>query len=164
MANRLKDARRITIAPSLVAHTLEILRDFGSARCEGLVLWVGNVENGRAAVEEVWVPRQRQIRSEQGVGYFVESDVLFELNRQLSASGRRLIAQVHSHPSEAYHSETDDTYAIVTTEGGFSLVVPDFGRAPADPASWAVYRLTGARWTELSHDEARRVFSTKSAE
>lgn len=138
-----------------------ILRRFGAARCEGLVLWVGEVEGERAVVDDVWVPRQRPIRSEQGVGYFVESDVLFELNRQLAASKRRLIAQIHSHPGEAYHSETDDAYAIVTTEGGFSLVVPDFGQAPANPTSWAVYRLTDAQWTELSRAEVEQVFSNR---
>lgn len=141
-----------------------ILRRFGAARCEGLVLWVGEVEGERAVVDDVWVPRQRPIRSEQGVGYFVESDVLFELNRQLAASKRRLIAQIHSHPGEAYHSETDDAYAIVTTEGGFSLVVPDFGQAPANPTSWAVYRLTDAQWTELSRAEVEQVFSNRRVE
>jgi hypothetical protein len=159
VSSRLKDVRTVHVGSSHIAKTLEVLRRFGAARCEGLVLWVGEVEGERAVVDDVWVPRQRPIRSEQGVGYFVEADVLFELNRQLAASKRRLIAQIHSHPGEAYHSETDDAYAIVTTEGGFSLVVPDFGQASADPTSWAVYRLTDAHWTELSGAEVEQVFS-----
>jgi len=69
----------------------------------------------------------------------------------------RLIAQVHSHPGEAYHSRADDRYAIVTAEGGFSLVVPDFGDAPADPTAWAVYRLDQGAWRELSIVEARAI-------
>ena len=35
-------------------------------------------------------------------------------------------AQIHSHPHEAFHSEADDTWAIVRHEGAFSLVVPRF--------------------------------------
>jgi hypothetical protein len=159
--SRLKDVHSVNVAAPLVDHTLEVLQRFGAARCEGLVLWVGQVHGGQALVEDVWTPRQNPIRSEQGVGYFVEADVLFELNHQLASSKMRLLAQVHSHPSEAFHSETDDAYAIVTTEGGLSLVVPDFGRAPADPSSWAVYRLVDAQWTELSPPEARRLFSTQ---
>jgi hypothetical protein len=65
---------------------------------------------------------------------------------------------VHSHPREAYHSHADDRYAIVTAEGGFSLVVPNFGQAPANLASWAVYRLIGGDWTELTSQEVRDLF------
>src|SRR5439155_4903701 len=99
-----------------------------------------------AEVIHAVVPRQKPISSEDGVGYFVSGETLFELNRHLSESGLRLIAQVHSHPQEAFHSEADDRYAIVTTEGGLSLVVPNFGHASADPVSWAVYRLHGQDW------------------
>jgi hypothetical protein len=148
----------------VVCHTLSVLRRCGEAHCEGLVLWVGRINDRQAFVEEVWVPRQRPIRSEHGVGYFVEAQALFELNQQLASAKVRLIAQVHSHPAEAYHSETDDAYAIVTTEGGLSLVVPNFGRAPANPAVWAVYRLVDAQWKELSREQATRLLQLASLE
>jgi len=102
-----------------------------------------------------FTPDQRAITSESGVGYFVSGETLFQLNRALADTGLRLIAQVHSHPGEAYHSEADDRYAIVTVDGGFSLVVPDFGEAPADPSSWAVYRLVEGDWQELKLVEAQ---------
>jgi proteasome lid subunit RPN8/RPN11 len=101
------------------------------------------------------VPDQKPIKSEDGVGYFIDGQVLFELNQKLSDTGLRLIAQVHSHPGEAYHSETDDRYAIVTADGGLSLVVPDFGEAPNDPTLWAVYRLSKGSWLELDAVQAR---------
>ena len=41
-----------------------------------------------------------------------------------------LLAQIHSHPTHAFHSEMDDEYAIATALGAFSLVVPDFARDP----------------------------------
>lgn len=162
--NRLKNVRFVNIDMASVARTLAVLQHYGDARCEGLVLWVGEVAGEHAHVQEVWVPQQRAIRSEQGVGYFVEADVLFELNRQLAASKLRLIGQVHSHPSEAFHSETDDEYAIVTTEGGLSLVVPDFGRAPPEPASWAVYRLLDGRWTALTRAQAKQILRIRAVE
>ena len=156
--SRLADVQRILISKESVLQTLKALQSAGDQLCECLVLWIGQIDDSEALVFGPLVPEQRAVRSEDGVGYFVESHTLFELNKTLSESRLRLIAQVHSHPSDAYHSSTDDQYAIVTAEGGLSLVVPNFGDAPADPAEWAVYRLSSGRWRALSAREARELF------
>jgi hypothetical protein len=147
------------IDPGVVATTLRVLQLFGARGCEGLVLWVGEVTETEARITRAVVPNQNPIKSEEGVGYFVDSNTLFDLNRKLSETGLRLIAQVHSHPTEAYHSNADDRYAIVTADGGLSLVVPDFGKAPADPTLWAVYRLSNGSWHELDTVQARSLLN-----
>jgi hypothetical protein len=139
---------------------LEAMRASGSRGCELLVLWLGEIdaELGEARVLQAFIPKQKPIQSEDGVGYFVSGETLFLMNRALSETGLRLIAQVHSHPKEAFHSEADDRYAIITANGGFSLVVPNFGDAPPDPACWAVYQLQERRWLELSKAKVRSLF------
>ena len=151
----LDNVHKFEIDPAVIATTLRVLQLFGSHGCEGLVLWIGEISEGCARINRAFVPDQRPVKSEEGVGYFVEGETLFDLNRKLSETGLRLIAQVHSHPTEAYHSEADDRYAIVTADGGLSLVVPNFGKAPADPTLWAVYRLSKGSWRELEVWEAR---------
>ncbi len=158
-AIRLDSVHHISINPGVIETTLGVLQRFGVEECEGLVLWIGEVAQGHARVTKAVVPDQRPIKSEEGVGYFVDGQALFDLNRKLADTGMRLIAQVHSHPGEAYHSEADDRYAIVTAEGGLSLVVPDFGRASADPTSWAVYRLSNGGWLELDAAQVRSLLS-----
>jgi proteasome lid subunit RPN8/RPN11 len=158
-AVRLDSVHNISIDPGVIETTLGVLQHFGAHECEGLVLWVGEVTEGQARITRAVVPDQRPIKNEDGVGYFIEGNVLFELNRKLSDTGLRLIAQVHSHPGEAYHSETDDRYAIVTADGGLSLVVPDFGKAPKDPTLWAVYRLSNGCWHELDTAQARSLLN-----
>lgn len=153
----LAGAARVLVPRHVVDDTLDALRLFGTRQLEGLVLWLGEVRDNDAVVVRSLVPPQQPISSEGGVGYFVDGDTLFALNQVLSEAHLRLIAQVHSHPTQAYHSDTDDRYAIVTADGGLSLVVPNFGDAPADPAVWAVYRLTGGDWMELSDAESRRL-------
>jgi hypothetical protein len=150
--------RSVSVDPNVIDATIKTLQVFGKRRREGLVLWLGNIEPGRARVIRAFVPAQRSVSDENGMGYFVSGKTLFELNRALAETGLRLIAQVHSHPQEAYHSAADDRYAIVTADGGFSLVVPNFGRAPADPASWAVYRLSHGDWQELSKQQVQSLF------
>ena len=151
---RLKDVHRVTVPEKVVTGTLAALREFGEHGCEGLVLWLGRVAATTAEIGGFVVPDQHPVRSEDGVGYFVSQETLFALNRYLSEHDLRLVSQVHSHPGEAYHSETDDAYALVTTEGGLSLVVPDFGCAPANPTRWAVHRLRQGRWRLLTEREA----------
>lgn len=146
------------LSRTVLDQTVDALRSFGRRGCEGFALWVGTITGDSARIGHCIVPEQNSIQSEDGVGYFIDSQTLFALNRYLSERQLRLIAQVHSHPTEAYHSSTDDAYAVVTTEGGFSLVVPHFARGPVSIPAWAVYRLRQGRWTALSVPETARTF------
>jgi Prokaryotic homologs of the JAB domain len=148
----------VRLSRGVLVETVRALQDFGSNGNEGLALWVGHIEEAVATIEGVLVPPQEPIRSEEGVGYFVTTETLFSLNRFLSEKRLRLIAQVHSHPTEAYHSETDDRYAIVTAEGGFSLVVPYFARTAHTLNEWATYRLRNARWVEVPAKDVQKIF------
>jgi len=160
---RLDAVRRVNINPEVIEETLRVLQHFGMRQCEALVLWVGEVTETTASVTRAIVPDQRPIKSEDGVGYFVDSEALFDLNRTLESMDLRLIAQVHSHPREAYHSETDDRYAIVTSNGGLSLVVPNFGKAPTDPTLWAIYQLREGTWCEIDPAHARTLISVRAS-
>jgi proteasome lid subunit RPN8/RPN11 len=154
----LDEVATIRIPRSALVETERFLRRCGEDGNEGMVLWVGKLLPSVAAVEVVLVPSQNPIQSEDGVGYFVRSETLREINLHLLQTRRRLIAQVHSHPGEAYHSEADDRYAIMTTEGGLSVVVPEFAREPMRLSDCAIYRLTRSEWRSLSTAEIERLF------
>jgi hypothetical protein len=154
-----KPLAKVSIPADILLATSEALRTYGEDDCEGLVLWLGQRQNDNTMhVEKALVPPQDSIKSEDGVGYFVTSETLFSLNKYLSESGLRLLAQVHSHPGRAYHSAADDRYCIVTTEGGFSIVVPDFGFGPSDLYQWAVFQLIEGIWEKLSPRQVKTVF------
>ena len=153
---------QITVERSLLAEMLRGMQHVGKHGCELLVLWLGDIDSkGCATVRSAFVPKQNLIAGEDGVGYFVTGETLFHLNRGLSETGLRLIAQVHSHPTVAYHSDADDRYAIITSDGGLSLVVPNFGHVAADPAEWAIYRLCDNEWRELSERDVHQLFSVR---
>jgi hypothetical protein len=155
----LKYLDKVYIPHNILNETSESLRIFGERECEGLVLWLGFINNDKTShVNRILVPPQDSIKSEDGVGYFVTSETLFSLNKLLSSTGLRLLAQVHSHPGRAYHSHADDRYCIVTAEGGFSIVVPNFGFGPTDLYQWAAYRLTKGIWEELSSRTVKTLF------
>ena len=58
--------------------------------------------------------------------------------------------QVHSHPTVAYHSKTDDTYPIATLVGSLSMVFPFFGIDGWESSGIAAYRLGHEGWVELT--------------
>ncbi|HEY6183484.1 MAG TPA: Mov34/MPN/PAD-1 family protein [Terriglobales bacterium] len=109
---------------------------------EGFALWVGNREERTFYVRETIIPAQQGHSCEDGVCVTVGPDELHRLNVQLYAQKMSIIAQLHSHPGSAYHSETDDSFPIATTVGCLSLVIPDFACFPFSLGRCAVYRLT----------------------
>ena len=127
----MKSIEKFRLSQNVLDETIEALRHFGRHDCEGLVLWLGYIDDDNSCqVTKILIPPQDSIKGEDGVGYFVTSETLFALNKHLATTGLRLLAQVHSHPGWAYHSAADDRYCIVTVEGGFSIVVPKFWFRP----------------------------------
>ncbi|MBY5720603.1 hypothetical protein HFO33_29110 [Rhizobium leguminosarum] len=134
------------------------LADVGRSGYEGLGLWVGTVAAGTATVQRAFIPQQRLIRTASGVGVYVDGTELHRINRWLFDNSLRMLAQIHSHPTDAYHSDTDDENALATAVGSLSLVVPDFARGPADLSQTAVYRLNRAgKWIAVPQPAVSRL-------
>lgn len=100
-----------------------------------------------------------QVASRVRGGCWVQ--VTDEGKRQMAATldtGELLLARIHSHPGEAFHSDTDDANPALTFRGALSIVAPFFGlglRRGLDAC--AIYRLTPDGWTELGEQRAQWV-------
>lgn len=147
----LMGVRCFEVPRPVVDELQAFFRKAGEAGCEAVGFWAGVVEGDVFRVREAVIPRQQAIRSPEGdVAVMIPGDELFRLNVWLYRSGLELGAQIHSHPGAAYHSDTDDTLAVVARAGGLSLVVPDFARRPFTLAEAAVHRLgEDGRWIRL---------------
>ena len=141
---------------SVVATTERSLRHAGRDGYELFVLWSGTRDGPSFHVKTAHVPQQTSYRLKTGLCVRVEGDALHALNVWLFEHGEMLGAQVHAHPTDAYHSETDDSFPIVTTLGGLSLVVPDFCRAGLFVRS-AAYRLADDGWRRDPANVARLI-------
>ena len=137
---------RLVVPGAVVDATEQAIREAGEHGHEIFVLWSGRAEGESFVVQTYHVPPQTAYRTEHGCGVRVEGPALHELNVWLYTHGETLGAQVHSHPTEAFHSETDDAYAIVTSEGSISIVVADFALHGLMTQSTAVYRLESGHW------------------
>lgn len=140
------------IPRSLLDYTLDVLAEAGKKRNEAFVVWGAVVDDRTVTFRSAVRPQQRAHKTRSGLLVTVEGEALFEVNRELYQRGEVLAGQVHSHPTDAFHSDTDDCFSLVTLTGALSVVIPDFARdGLADVRSWAWYRLTGqAQWTPLT--------------
>lgn len=142
----LEHVGRLLLPAEALKRTEESLRAAGREGYELFVLWSGAVEGDAFRVKTPHVPRQSSYKTRDGLLVRIEGDALHELNMWLFQHDEALGAQIHAHPADAFHSETDDSYPIVTTLGSFSIVVADFARNGLLCEDTAVYRLTPEGW------------------
>ena len=149
--------KQFVVPATVVEDTDTQLRAAGRDRLETFVLWSGVHENDTFVVRTGHVPRQTAYRLATGLCVRVEGAELHRLNLWLFEHHEQLGVQVHSHPTDAYHSETDDTYPIVAVRGGLSVVVPNFGSDGVRGEGVAWYRLGDDGWDELAPHEVEEL-------
>jgi len=153
----LTDVQRFVIPAAVLDRTDEALREAGRRGAEMFVLWTGHVVDATFTAATAYVPDQVPHELADGLCVTVDGDALHQLNRWLFEQQQTLAVQVHTHPTRAYHSATDDTFPIVTQRGGLSLVVPDFATAGVRGPGVAVYRLSESSWKRQRRRPTRRL-------
>jgi hypothetical protein len=153
----LEHVRAFRIATRLVDGSERALLEAGRAGYERFVLWSGIMNGDAFDVRSVVVPTQTAYKLETGLCVRVAGDELHRLNRWLYEQGETLGIQIHTHPTRAYHSETDDAFPIVTQIGALSVVVPDFCRRGLFTRGTATYRLRTGGWREVPAATAQRL-------
>lgn len=149
---------QIVMPPNCLEKAFYSLREAGKQGVESVALFIGRIDGNDFFIEETIIPKHTSYRLEDGLFYAIDSDELYRLNVMLHERSLKLIAQIHSHPREAYHSEADDQYAIATKVGSISIVVPDFAFGPISLDNCAVYRLSvDNKWLKLSHYELHKL-------
>jgi hypothetical protein len=155
----LEEIAQFIVPSGVVQKTDAQLRAAGIAGSECFVLWSGIAAGTEFHVNTCHVPRQTGFKFSDGLCVRVDGDELHRLNMWLYEHREILGVQVHSHPTEAYHSDTDDAFPMVTTRGGLSVVVPYFGRLGLQGPGVAHYRLSETGWDEVSLARAKKLIT-----
>lgn len=148
---------RLVIPQWVIEETADFLRQAGQQGNEGKVFWLGTVEDETTGhITTGYIPEQIAHRSILGVAIEVPQRAHLALLSTLKL-GEFLLAKVHSHPRDAYLSDADEANPTFRHEGAYSLIVPDFARAPLNAfAGCAVLRFTDRRWRQLTPEEVRQ--------
>jgi len=140
---------QVYIPVSVWDQTLEALRYYGKFRSEGLVYW-GGIIGGQQ--ESLVTSLLRLNHSPQGGHVRPTEQEMRHLIRTLRERDEKLIAQVHSHPGAAFHSDGDDANATSYHDGFLSLVIPKYGQGVTSLAECAIYEFRG-EFEHLSNQE-----------
>jgi hypothetical protein len=148
---------RFEVPRPLAERTERALRDAGKDGYELFVIWSGNRDGDVFRVADGHIPKQMSARTKKGLVVTIEGEALHKLNVWLFENQQELAAQVHAHPTDAFHSDTDDTFPIVTIVGGLSVVVADFCRDGLLAPTSAAFRLSRHGWDEVPLDVVRLI-------
>lgn len=144
-ADGLDKASKFIVPIGVVAETLEAVARAGALGYEAFVVWGGRwTSDDTITITSAYLPTQTPHQTPEGLAVTLDGDALFAANMSMFGRDEVLVAQVHSHPTHAFHSDLDDAMPIVSLRGALSGVVPDFG---ADGVGgfdqWVWYRLVG---------------------
>ena len=147
------------IDQSVVEFSEDFLQDRGSEGLEAVVLWLGSaLDDETAHVSTAYVPEQIARRSSFGVSVEITRAGLSRLIADLP-EGVFVLARVHSHPTDAYHSDVDDENMVISHPRAISVVVPFFAKAGIRLTECSVNELVhGKGWRELEPEEVERRF------
>lgn len=124
---------------AIMERTFARFRECGQGRQECQVLWVGPWQTPDLIAEAVHPKHKAHIG-----GFVLDDRWLNEFWGKLGDTNSGIRVQVHTHPGEAFHSETDDAYPIIHKPGFLSLVISNFGLGPVG--------FTDAYLTEIQPD------------
>jgi hypothetical protein len=145
----LEAIKTFEVPRSVVTQTELSLQGAGEEGYELFVLWSGVIEADKFRIRTAHVPKQTSYQTEDGLLVRVEGPALHKLNVWLFENKELVGIQVHAHPGEAYHSQTDDTFPIMTVLGGLSIVAANFARNGLLNADAGAYRLARRRWVPI---------------
>ena len=151
--------RNYFVPERVLAETRTFLRGRGERGVEGVVLWLGEIiDDETGSVIAAYIPEQIAHRSELGVAVEVTREGLTHLIAGLP-EGVFVLIRVHSHPTDAFHSDLDDDNMVISHANAISIVVPDFAREPIALERCSVNELHHDQgWVELGPADVRARF------
>lgn len=112
----------VKISAALVTNTLQELAVEGSKGNEKAVIWFGKKDASGKVVESILAPHQ----IDEPYSFTITERGMQQIFDHIREFRFSIVAQVHSHPKEAFHSPVDDRRAIVRHEGALSIVLPEY--------------------------------------
>ena len=126
---------RLVLSEACLDGVARSLRRTIAACHEGIVYLLGHTDGETTVATTAIQPAAHTTHG----SFNVSSVAMARVVRAAADHGLQVVAQVHSHPGEAYHSEGDVAGARIKYPGYVSIVLPDYGRQLPSLEGAAVY-------------------------
>ena len=134
----------VQVVEDILTETFKAFRSCGMGKCECVVYWTGPAD--QSLVDGFEHP----VHQRSPFGYAIDDRWLTDFLWRLARSHRSVRAQAHTHPGRAFHSETDDTWPIVSQPGFLSIVIPNFAAGrPSLENAWVGRLRPNGEWEQL---------------
>lgn len=107
----------------MLEESFAIFRACGAYCRECQVYWVSEWSNPRMLTTVVHPKHKSSM-----YGLAIDDRWIGDFWNELAEKGHGVRVQIHTHPYEAFHSQTDDEFRLLFDVGFLSLVIPDFAK------------------------------------
>jgi hypothetical protein len=133
--------------------TFRQFRGCGAGRAECVVYWCASLDQPDLLTRPV-----HPVHRAGPAGYEVDSAWVTSFFLELRRTRQTTRVQVHTHPRQACHSQTDDQFALVPAAGFLSLVIPRFAAGAAGFAGAALVQMQpDGTWSPADPQEVFRL-------
>jgi len=141
---------RLVLTADTVNGLMVALAHSKQQRHEGVAYLLGRTDGAVTLAVTVFAPEARTTSG----SFHVTPRAMVACMQTAARFDLQVVAQVHTHPGRAYHSDGDVEGAKIRYPGYASLVLPGYGRDLPSLAGAAAYLWQKERgWIELSEDD-----------
>jgi proteasome lid subunit RPN8/RPN11 len=140
---------KLWLAESCHRALQQCLAPSQASRNEGVCFLLGRTDGNTAVCITAVRPKAKT-----GPGYFhVPAFAMAEVLEIAMDLDLQIVAQVHTHPVDAFHSDGDEDGANIRYDGFVSIVLPNYGAQLPAFSGAAIYHYRAASgWTLLPED------------
>lgn len=141
----------------MIDETFSYFRSCGNGERECQIYWLSHQDSPQDLIE-VCHPRHWASR----YGLAIEDKWISHFWNDLAFRKMSVRFQIHTHPQEAFHSATDDTYPLMCHPGFLSLVIPDFALGPVGfEHAYLTEIQPDGRWQQVRIEERISVYEQR---
>lgn len=107
----------------MIEETFATFRSCGAGKRECQLYWASSWSDPLELIQLIHPKHESNFH-----GVTLDSAWISAFWLELADQGLGVRVQVHTHPGEAFHSETDDAFPLIHEAGFLSLVIPDFAK------------------------------------
>jgi proteasome lid subunit RPN8/RPN11 len=147
---------RLNCPAKLWRGTLAELHRRGGRRHESGAFLLGSERSGRREAQDVVFYDDLDPNAHVSGVCILKADAFSKLWALCRARKLMVVADLHTHPGQAFQSEADRKNPMVASAGHIAVIVPDFAAAPVRYERLGIYEYEGNHcWADRGHARAR---------
>ena len=150
---------RLSMPKAMWRTMLAELRRRGGGRTEAGAFLLGQMEGARRRVTAIVYYDQLDPGAYTSGVCVLQGDAFARLWQHCREHRLTVVADIHTHPAQAFQSGSDRTNPMVAREGHIAIIVPDFASEPVAQEELGIFEYRGEhKWFNRTEAQAPGFF------